>query len=182
MDSTICSIQRPSFQRKPRRASQRIPFGIGTLVIDPANIPPHIRAAMERAPAIRAGSVPLSRALPPVAGLGPGKAAEPTPAQERWQQGEEKALSALVVTELRRRGCFVIVSRTDKPQHCQRGLPDLIVCRGSKVAMVELKAGNGRLTQAQAECHAELEAAGVPVTTAWSFDHAVQFAVSRLFS
>lgn len=139
--------------------------------IDPASLPPHIRAAVERRPVF----APFSKAPIPAP-------AEPvaTPAQERWQSGEEKALSALVVADLRRRGYFVIVSRTDKPTSQQKGIPDIIACHGGHVAMVELKAGNGKLSTAQRDCHAELTAAGVPVATCWTFDSAVNFVTSNI--
>lgn len=105
---------------------------------------------------------------------------EPTPAQSQWRRGEEKQLSQLVVADLRRRGFFVVVSRTDQPTSNQVGLPDIIACHAGRVAMVELKAAGGVLSAKQSDCHAELTAAGVPVCVAWNFDAAVKFVCQTL--
>lgn len=123
----------------------------------------------------------LPCALSPAgAGPAPEKAAEPSEAQVRWTKGEEKELSRLVVTDLRRRGCIVVVSRTDKPTGQDRGVPDLIVMRGGKVCCIELKAGRNVLSKAQIDYHDALIAAGVPATTAWNFDDAIKFAFEKL--
>ena len=103
-----------------------------------------------------------------------------SPAQERWQSGEEKKLNELVCVDLRRRGAYVLVSRTDKQPTIRRGHPDLTVMHLGRVACIELKASGGRLSQHQRECIADLERAGVPVLVSYSFQVSIQFAVNHL--
>jgi VRR-NUC domain len=103
-----------------------------------------------------------------------------SPAQERWQSGEEKKLNELVCIDLRRRGAYVLVSRTDKQPTIRRGHPDLTVMHLGRVACIELKASGGRLSQHQRECIADLERAGVPVLVSYSFQESIQFAVNHL--
>jgi hypothetical protein len=104
----------------------------------------------------------------------------PEPKPTKWTKGEEKKLNQLVVADLRRRGIFVIVSRTDKASTNQVGLPDIVACCNGRVAMVELKASGGRLSERQCRCHAQLLDAGVPATTAYNFDDAIQFVLKHL--
>jgi len=103
-----------------------------------------------------------------------------SPAQERWQEGEEKKLNELVCIDLRRRGAYVIVSRTDKQPTIRRGHPDLTVMHLGRAICIELKARGGRLSQHQRECIADLERAGVPVLVSYSFAESIQFAVNHL--
>ena len=103
-----------------------------------------------------------------------------SPAQERWQAGEERKLNELVCIDLRRRGAYVIVSRTDKQPTIRRGHPDLTVMHLGRVACIELKARGGRLSEHQRECIADLERAGVPVLVSYSFAESIQFAVNHL--
>jgi hypothetical protein len=103
-----------------------------------------------------------------------------SPAQERWQSGEETKLNELVCIDLRRRGAYVIVSRTDKQPTIRRGHPDLTVMHLGRVACIELKASGGRLSQHQRECIDDLERAGVPVLVSYSFQESIQFAVNHL--
>jgi hypothetical protein len=103
-----------------------------------------------------------------------------SPAQERWQAGEEKKLNELVCVDLRRRGAYVLVSRTDKQPTIRRGHPDLTIMHLGRVACIELKASGGRLSQHQRECIADLERAGVPVLVSYSFQESIQFAVNHL--
>jgi hypothetical protein len=103
-----------------------------------------------------------------------------SPAQERWQEGEEKKLNELVCIDLRRRGAYVIVSRTDKQPTIRRGHPDLTVMHLGRAICIELKARGGRLSEHQRECIADLERAGVPVLVSYSFQESIQFAVNHL--
>ena len=103
-----------------------------------------------------------------------------SPAQERWQSGEEKKLNELVCIDLRRRGAYVIVSRTDKQPTIRRGHPDLTVMHLGRAICIELKARGGRLSEHQRECIADLERAGVPVLVSYSFQESIQFAVNHL--
>ncbi len=103
-----------------------------------------------------------------------------SPAQERWSKGKEKELADLVVADLRRRGYIVVRSRMDKPTGQDRGVPDLIVMFGPRVACIELKAGNNKLSQAQRTYHDALMAANVPTKVAYNFDEAVSFAILTL--
>ena len=103
-----------------------------------------------------------------------------SPAQERWQAGEEKKLNELVCIDLRRRGAYVIVSRTDKQPTIRRGHPDLTVMHLGRAVCIELKARGGRLSEHQRECIADLERAGVPVLVSYSFQESIQFAVNHL--
>jgi len=103
-----------------------------------------------------------------------------SPAQERWQAGEEKKLNELVTIDLRRRGAYVLVSRTDQKPTIRRGHPDLTIMHLGRVACIELKASGGRLSQHQRECIADLERAGVPVLVSYSFQESIQFAVNHL--
>ena len=103
-----------------------------------------------------------------------------SPAQERWQAGEEKKLNELVCIDLRRRGAYVIVSRTDKQPTIRRGHPDLTVMHLGRAVCIELKARGGRLSEHQRECIADLERAGVPVLVSYSFAESIQFAVNHL--
>jgi hypothetical protein len=103
-----------------------------------------------------------------------------SPAQERWQSGEEKKLNELVCTDLRRRGAYVIVSRTDQKPTIRRGHPDLTVMYNGRACCIELKASGGRLSDHQRECIADLERAGVQTVVRYSFAEAVQFAVNIL--
>ena len=103
-----------------------------------------------------------------------------SPAQERWQEGEEKKLNELVCIDLRRRGAYVIVSRTDKQPTIRRGHPDLTVMHLGRAICIELKARGGRLSEHQRECIADLERAGVPVLVSYSFQESIQFAINHL--
>ena len=103
-----------------------------------------------------------------------------SPAQERWQAGEERKLNELVCTDLRRRGAYVLVSRTDQKPTIRRGHPDLTIMHLGRVACIELKASGGRLSQHQRECIDDLERAGVPVLVSYSFQESIQFAVNHL--
>jgi len=103
-----------------------------------------------------------------------------SPAQERWQAGEEKKLNELVCVDLRRRGAYVLVSRTDKQPTIRRGHPDLTVMHLGRAVCIELKARGGRLSEHQRECIADLERAGVPVLVSYSFAESIQFAVNHL--
>jgi len=103
-----------------------------------------------------------------------------SPAQERWQAGEEKKLNELVCIDLRRRGAYVLVSRTDKQPTIRRGHPDLTVMHLGRAVCIELKARGGRLSEHQRECIADLERAGVPVLVSYSFAESIQFAVNHL--
>jgi VRR-NUC domain len=103
-----------------------------------------------------------------------------SPAQERWQSGEERKLNELVCIDLRRRGAYVLVSRTDQKPTIRRGHPDLTVLYNGKACCIELKAKGGRLSEHQRECIDELVTAGVPTLTCYSFDGAITFAVHIL--
>ena len=103
-----------------------------------------------------------------------------SPAQERWQAGEEKKLNELVCVDLRRRGAYVLVSRTDQKPTIRRGHPDLTVMHLGRSVCIELKARGGRLSEHQRECIADLERAGVPVLVSYSFQESIQFAVNHL--
>ena len=103
-----------------------------------------------------------------------------SPAQERWQAGEEKKLNELVCIDLRRRGAYVLVSRTDQKPTIRRGHPDLTVMYNGKACCIELKAKGGRLSEHQRECIDDLVTAGVPTLTCYSFDGAITFAVHIL--
>ena len=103
-----------------------------------------------------------------------------SPAQERWQAGEEKKLNELVCIDLRRRGAYVIVSRTDQKPTIRRGHPDLTVMYNGKACCIELKAKGGRLSEHQRECIDDLVRSGVPTLTCYSFDGAITFAVHIL--
>jgi hypothetical protein len=107
-------------------------------------------------------------------------AALASPAQERWQVGEEKKLNELVCIDLRRRGAYVLVSRTDQKPTIRRGHPDLTVMHLGRAVCIELKARGGRLSEHQRECIADLERAGVPVLVSYSFQESIQFAVNHL--
>jgi len=107
-------------------------------------------------------------------------AALASPAEERWQAGEEKKLNELVCIDLRRRGAYVLVSRTDKKPTIRRGHPDLTVMHLGRSVCIELKARGGRLSADQRECIADLERAGVPVLVSYSFAESIQFAVNHL--
>jgi len=107
-------------------------------------------------------------------------AALASPAQERWQSGEEKKLNELVCIDLRRRGAYVLVSRTDQKPTIRRGHPDLTVMHLGRAVCIELKARGGRLSEHQRECIADLERAGVPVLVSYSFAESIQFAVNHL--
>ena len=106
--------------------------------------------------------------------------AQASPAQERWQSGEERKLNELVCIDLRRRGAYVLVSRTDKQPTIRRGHPDLTVLYMGLCCCIELKASGGRLSEHQRECIADLERAGVPVLVSYSFQESIQFAVNHL--
>jgi hypothetical protein len=107
-------------------------------------------------------------------------AALASPAHERWQVGEERKLNELVCIDLRRRGAYVLVSRTDKRPTIRRGHPDLTVMHLGRVVCIELKARGGRLSADQRECIDDLERAGVPVLVSYSFAESIQFAVNHL--
>lgn len=139
------------------------------------NLTPEIRRAMERKPVHREAITPQI-AVATIA----KKANAPEPKPTKWTKGEEKKLNQLVVADLRRRGIFVIVSRTDKASTNQVGLPDIVACCNGRVAMVELKAAGGRLSERQYRCHAQLLDAGVPATTAYNFDDAISFILGHL--
>jgi len=58
------------------------------------------------------------------------------------------------------------------------GLPDLGVVHAGRVAWLELKASKGRVSAAQAYCHARLEGAGCPVSVCRTLDD-VEAALKR---
>jgi hypothetical protein len=89
-------------------------------------------------------------------------------------------LNALVCTDLRRRGYYVLVSRTDKESTIRRGHPDLTVMHQGKVCCIELKAAGGKLSKHQNECIDELNQSGIPTKVCWNFDDAVKFAIVSL--
>ena len=99
---------------------------------------------------------------------------------EKYKQGKEAELNALVCTDLRRRGYYVLVSRTDKASTIRKGHPDLTVMYGSKVVCIELKVSKGVISKHQEKCIEELQKAGVPTAICWSFDEAVKFATTHL--
>lgn len=103
-----------------------------------------------------------------------------SPAQERWQEGEERKLNELVCIDLRRRGAYVIVSRTDKKPTIRRGHPDLTVMHLGRAVCIELKARGGRVSQHQRDCIEDLERAGVPVLVSYSFRECIEFATNHL--
>ena len=103
-----------------------------------------------------------------------------SPAQERWQAGEERKLNELVCIDLRRRGAYVLVSRTDQKPTIRRGHPDLTVLYNGRACCIELKAKGGRLSEHQRECIDDLVTAGVPTLTCYSFEGAITFAVHIL--
>jgi len=103
-----------------------------------------------------------------------------SPAQERWQAGEEKKLNELVCIDLRRRGAYVLVSRTDKQPTIRRGHPDLTVMHLGRVVCIELKAQGGRLSQHQRECIDDLKRSGIQTLVSYSFPEAIDFAVNHL--
>ena len=139
------------------------------------NLTPEMRRAMERKPVHREAITPAIA----VATIAKKKnAPEPKPA--KWTKGEEKKLNQLVVADLRRRGIFVIVSRTDKASTNQVGLPDIVACLYGRVAMVELKASGGKLSDRQIACHFDLTMSGVPVAVAYNFDDAIAFVLKHL--
>jgi VRR-NUC domain len=61
-----------------------------------------------------------------------------------------------------------------KGQGVVPGVPDVIAIRQGEVFAVELKAPGGRLSPAQLECHARLQAAGAKVATAAGIDEAIE--------
>jgi hypothetical protein len=98
---------------------------------------------------------------------------------ENAYQGPEKHLSRDLITDLRRRGCHVIVCRTDAPATITPGLPDIHamftkdgVCRA---AAIELKAAGGTVKAIQRECIAEMRDKGIPVIVAWNLPDAINF-------
>jgi hypothetical protein len=98
----------------------------------------------------------------------------------KWASGEEKKLNELVTTDLRRRGAYVIVSRTDKQPTIRRGHPDLTVMYNGRACCIELKASGGRLSDHQRECIADLQRAGVQTVVSYNFQESIQFAVNHL--
>ena len=98
----------------------------------------------------------------------------------KWASGEEKKLNELVTTDLRRRGAYVIVSRTDKQPTIRRGHPDLTVMYNGRACCIELKAQGGRLSDHQRECIADLERAGVQTVVSYSFRESIEFASNVL--
>lgn len=139
------------------------------------NLTPEMRRAMDRKPVHREAITPAIA----VATIAKKKNA-PEPKPTKWTKGEEKKLNQLVVADLRRRGIFVIVSRTDKASTNQVGLPDIVACLYGRVAMVELKANGGRLSDRQIACHFDLTMSGVPVVVAYNFDDAINFVLKHL--
>lgn len=107
-------------------------------------------------------------------------AIDPVDVPTKWASGEEKKLNELVTTDLRRRGAYVLVSRTDKQPTIRRGHPDLTVLYNGRACCIELKAKGGRLSEHQRECIADLERSRVATLVCYSFAEAVQFAVNIL--
>lgn len=99
---------------------------------------------------------------------------------KKHKEGKETELNALVCTDLRRRGYYVLVSRTDKASTIRKGHPDLTVMYQGKVCCIELKASGGKLSKHQTECIDELNQSGVPTTVCWNFDEAIKFAIVSL--
>ena len=143
------------------------------------NLTPEMRRAMERKPVHREAITPAI-AVSTIAKKSVVKESLTTEKLTKWTKGEEKKLNQLVVADLRRRGIFVIVSRTDKASTNQVGLPDIVACYNWRVVMVELKASGGKLSDRQIACHAELTRCGVPVAVAYNFDDAIQFVLKHL--
>ena len=132
-------------------------------------------AAKNALPCALDGVVRVSReAFAPVAPV------EPTPAQERWQAGEEAELQKLIQTNCERLGCYVLRSRMDRKPTIREGHPDLSIFHGTRCCFLEVKAGNGKPTAKQRECIADLERAGCAAAVVWNFDEAMAFARKHL--
>lgn len=113
------------------------------------------------------------------AALGPAgrTAAE---AGARWAAGQERALQELFVADMQRRGVMVLVSTYGRKTTIRKGWPDCTLLYRGRCVCVEFKVTGGRVSDDQAECHAELARAGVPVLVAWELGAAIGWVRERL--
>lgn len=100
------------------------------------------------------------------------------------RQAPEAAIQRAIVQRLRWHGFFVAsipnegkrsvqAGRAMRATGMRRGLPDLLVAKEGRVCMLEVKAERGRVSEAQADAHADLERHGVFVAVVRSQDEAV---------
>lgn len=114
----------------------------------------------------------------------------PSESQQRWQAREERKIHSDLTAWLQCKGVPFIHSRMDKPSTIRKGWPDFTCMNGvrwnakdlSRVCCVEVKAPGGVLSDAQAECIAELKLAHVPVLVAYSAKQAIDFIIGELLT
>ena len=98
----------------------------------------------------------------------------------------EAAIQRAIIDRLRWHGVLVVSVPNEgrrstregyrlKQNGMRPGFPDLIAMQRGLVAFLECKAPGGRLSEAQAEFHRELERHGMAVATVRSQDEAIEF-------
>jgi len=92
----------------------------------------------------------------------------------------ESELHDQVESFLRRNGIPYIHSRMDRRSTIRKGWPDFTAMRNSRVACVELKTKNGKLSADQQEVVLELQRAGVPITVCSNLMKAIRFLIENL--
>lgn len=96
----------------------------------------------------------------------------------------EAIIQRAIIDRLRWHGCLVMAvpnegrrslanGRRMKANGLTAGAPDLLVYRAGRHALLEVKAGKGRVSDAQSEMHARLAAQGWPVHVVRSQDEAM---------
>ena len=124
----------------------------------------------------------LARARNPKA-----SAAQDAAKAEKHAAGMEKELSRQFCAWLTMKGIPFICAPTNKKSALPIGWPDVTAIHGcalwdfhARVACVELKVTNGRVSAEQDACHARLRAAKVPVCVAYNLQDAIAFVTEHL--
>lgn len=107
-------------------------------------------------------------------------AAADTAKLAKHQAGMERELSRQFCAYLTQRGVPHVVMRTDRKSTARAGWPDITALYANRACCVELKVLGGVVSREQAQCHAELHAAGVPLIVAYNLQQAIAFARENL--
>ena len=92
----------------------------------------------------------------------------------------ERAIHDELSAWLKREGYAWFHSRMDQRTSTQLGDPDYLVCRGQRVAFIEIKTSHGKLSPAQYQRHDELAKAGCVVKVARSAEEAIKWVEHEL--
>jgi VRR-NUC domain len=102
--------------------------------------------------------------------------------RDKWFTGREKVMHQQFEDWLNRNDLDYVHPRMDKRTTVQKGVFDFLVWFGPKLAWVELKTDNGRLSEEQKEFLARQTVKHTPAFVAHSYEAAVKFIQDVFFS